>query len=120
METNIKDVVDINKLQNNVDEIDMNEFDNSREKLKNYESEDEKKEAEFKNRYGAIKLFLIKRRLNKYINKRDKYEKLYKKYDVLHASLSLAVIAGFSNIKKHYEYINELTNKIKANKDGNN
>ena len=80
-------------------------------------------EEKFVKKYGAFKLYLVKLKLKRYITLQEKYEKLLRKYEILHKSLSLAVTSGFSSIKNHQEYLKNITEKVsklKEDKNGNN
>lgn len=76
-------------------------------------------DTKFLKKHGKFKLHFIKFKLNRYLRKEEKYSRLLQKYETLHKSLSLAIAAGFDNVKKYHKYLKELSQKIEE-KNGNN
>ena len=76
-------------------------------------------DEKFLKKHGKLKLYFVKFQLGRYLKKQEKYSRLLLKYELSHKSLSLAVAAGFSNIKNHHNYLKELSQKIEG-KNGNN
>ena len=76
-------------------------------------------DEKFLKKHGKLKLYFVKFQLGRYLKKQEKHSKLLQKYELCHKSLSLAIAAGFASVKKHHEYLKELSQKIEE-KNGNN
>lgn len=96
---------------------DISQKDYYGEMIKALEDKTTEPDYKFIKKYGAIKLYLVKFKLVRYIKKQEKYDKLLRKYNTLHNSLSLAIASGFPDIKKHQEYLKNLAKRTAEKSD---
>ena len=98
-----------------VEVTDIEDF-NVHEKMKEVREIESDSDQKFKNKHSSLELFITKTKLKWYLAREEKHTKKFLKYKKLHASLSLAVASGFSNIKTHQEHLKSLSQRTEKNR----